>query len=92
MVLGYIPNLGLGKGKKQSVSSTMKVQDKYNCLHLITEQIKKIHLEGGFWTTIMGRQVCVVVSIHFIAGNMAGHNNLMGHNNSGNLEYTYQDC
>jgi hypothetical protein len=43
MVLEYIPNLGLGKGTKQAVSSTMKVQDKHNCLCLITEQIKKIH-------------------------------------------------
>ncbi len=67
MVLGYIPNLGLEKGTKQAVSSTMKVQDKHNCLHLRTEQIKKIHQEGGFWTTIIGGQVCVVVWIHFVA-------------------------
>ncbi len=48
MVLGYIPNLGLGKGTKQAVSSTMKVQDKHKCLCLIPEQIKKIYHEGGF--------------------------------------------
>jgi hypothetical protein len=92
MVLGYIPSLGLGKGTKQAVSSTMKVQDIYNCLHLITEQIKKIHQEGGFWTTIMGQQFRVVVWIHFIAGNMAGHNNLVGHYNSGKIKFIYWDC
>jgi hypothetical protein len=92
MVLGYIPNLGLGKGTKQAVSSTMKVQDKYICLHLITEQIMKIHQKGGFWTTIMGQQVCVVVWIHLVAGDTAGHNNLMGHYNSGKVRYIYQEC
>jgi hypothetical protein len=92
MVLGYIPNLGLGKGTKQAVSSTMKVQDKHNCLCLIIVKIEKIHLEGGFWTTIMGRQVRVVVWIHFIAGDMAGHINLVGHYNSGKVNHIYWDC
>jgi hypothetical protein len=32
MVLGYIPNLGLGKGTKQVLSSIMEVQDKHSCL------------------------------------------------------------
>jgi hypothetical protein len=92
MVLGYITNLGLGKGTKQAVSSTMKEQDKHNRLCLITEQIKKIHQEGGFWTTIMGQQVPVVVWIHFIAGEMAGHNSVVGHYNSGRVKYIYWDC
>ena len=64
----------------------MKVHDEYNCFYLITEQIKMIHQEGGFWTTIVGQQVCVVVWIHFIAGDMAGHNNLVGHYNSGKVK------
>jgi hypothetical protein len=61
MVLGYVPNLGLGKGTKQAVSTIIKVQDKHNCLYLITEQIKKIHPEGGFWTTIglTGLHCCI---------------------------------
>ncbi len=92
MVLGYIPNLGLGKGTKQAVSSNMKVQDKHNCLYLITEQFTKIYLEGGFWTAIMGRKVWVVVWIHFIAGDMACHSNLVGHYNAGKVQYIYWDC
>ncbi len=92
MVLGYISNLGLGKGMKQAVSSTMKVQGKHNCFCLITEQIKKIHQEGGFWTTIMGQQVRVVVWIIFIAGDMAGHNNPVGHYDSGKVKHIYWDC
>ncbi len=44
MVLGYVPNLGYGKGTANvSHTSEMKLQDKHNCLSLITNQIKQIH-------------------------------------------------
>ncbi len=92
MVLGYIPNLGLAKGKAKSQSSLARLQDKHDCLRLITEQIVHIHNNGGFWTTIMGRKVCVVVWIHFIAGDTSGHNNLVGHMNGGRPQYIYRDC
>jgi hypothetical protein len=48
MVLGYIPNLGYGKGKVKKQTAEMKLQDEHNCLLLITNQIIKIHEEGGF--------------------------------------------
>ena len=48
IVLGYIPNIGYGKEKAKKQSSEMKSQDEHNCLSLITNQIKKIHEEGGF--------------------------------------------
>ena len=57
MVLGCIPNLGLGKGKAKKQTAEMKLQDEHNCLSLITNQIIKIHEEGGFWTEVMGRCV-----------------------------------
>ena len=81
MVLGYIPNLGNGKGKAKKQTAEMKLQDEHNCLSLITNQIIKIHEEGGFWTEVMGRRVCVKLWIHFIAGDTSGHNNLVGHMN-----------
>ncbi len=59
MVLGYIPNLGYGKGKEKKQTAEMKLQDEHNCLSLFTNQINKIHEEGGFWTEVMGRRVCV---------------------------------
>jgi len=46
----------------------MKLQDEHNCLSLITNKIKQIHDEGGFWTTVMGRRISVRVWIHLIAG------------------------
>ena len=92
MVLGYIPNLSHGKGTKNRQSSTLKLQDEHNCLKLITKQIIKIHEEGGFWTTVMGRKVRVVVWIHFIAGDTSGHNNIVGHMNGSNAKYPFRDC
>ncbi len=93
MVLGYIPNLGFGKGKAKKQTSDMKLQDEHNCLSLITNQIIKIHNEGGFWTEVMGR-VCVKLWIHLIAGDTSGHNNnnIVGHMNGGHPKYIYRDC
>jgi hypothetical protein len=60
----------------------MKLQDEHNCLSLITNQIIKIHEEGGFRTAVMGWcVVCVKLWIHFIAGDTSGHNSLVGHMN-----------
>jgi hypothetical protein len=77
MVLGYIPNLGYGKGKAKKQTAEMKLQDERNCLSLITNQIIEINQEGGFWTEVMGQRVCVKLWIHFIAGDTSRHNNLV---------------
>ena len=92
LVLGYIPNLGHAKGKAKKQSATSRLQDEHNCLRLITNQIAQIHSDGGFWTTVMGRKVRVVVWIHFIAGDTKGHNDLVGHYNGGQPKYIYRDC
>jgi hypothetical protein len=70
----------------------MKLQDKHNRLSLITNQIKQIHDEGGFWTTVMGRRVSLRVWIHLIAGDTLGHNSFVGHVNGGLPKYLYRDC
>jgi hypothetical protein len=67
----------------------MKLQNEHNCLSLTTNQIIKIHKEGGFWTEVMGRHVCVKLWIYFIAGDTSGHNNLVGHMNGGWPKFTY---
>jgi hypothetical protein len=70
----------------------MKLQNEHNCLSLITNLIIKIHIEGGFWTEVMGQHVCVKLWIHFIAGDTSGDNNLVGHMNGGWAKFIYQDC
>jgi len=92
MVLGYIPNLGYGKGKAKRQTSTMRLQDEHDCLGLITQQIIKIQTNSGFWTEVMGKKVWVKVWIHFIFGDTSGHNDLVGHMNGSNMKYPYHDC
>ncbi len=89
MVVGYIPNLGYGKGKAKKQTAEMKLQDEHNCLSLITNQIVKIHEVGGFWTEVMGQRVCVNLWIHFIAGDTSGQNNLIGHMNGGEPKFIF---
>ena len=91
-VLGYIPNLAHGKGKNDDESAKDKLQDEHNCLHLITGQLKQIHEDGGIWTEVMGRRVCVKVWIHIISGDTSGHNNVCGHYNASNSNCPYRDC
>ncbi len=55
----------------------MKLEDEHNSLSYITNQIINIHEEGGFWTEVMGRCMCVKLWIHFIAGDTSGLNNLV---------------
>ncbi len=79
MMLGFIPNLGYGKGKAKKQTAKVTLQDEHNCLSLITNQVIRIHEEGGFWTEAMRQRVCVKLWIHLIAGDTSGHNNLVGH-------------
>jgi hypothetical protein len=73
------PILDMEKEKQKKQTAEIKLQDEHNCLSLITNQIIKIHEEGGFWTEVMGGCVCVKLWIHFIAGDTSKHNNLVGH-------------
>ena len=70
----------------------MRLQDEHDCLALFTKQIIQIQTNGGFWTEVMGKKVCVKVWIHFITGDTSGHNNLVGHMNGSNMKYPYRDC
>jgi hypothetical protein len=49
------------KKEKQKQTAEMKLQDEHNCLALTTNQIIKIHEEGGFWTEVMERHVCEIM-------------------------------
>jgi hypothetical protein len=70
----------------------MKLQDKLNCLSLLTNHITNIHKIGGFWTEVIGWHVSVKIWIHYIAGGTLGHNNIVGHMNGGRPKFIYQDC
>ena len=92
-VLGYVPNLGYGKGKTNRQPSTVKLQDEHNCLRQVTKQLIFIMQKGGIHTTIMGRKVRVMPWLHIITGDNSGHNDLVGHyNGGGKTGHPFRDC
>ena len=79
-MLGYVPNLKLGKEKSCRQSSISKLQEEHDCLCPLLIQLKNIVDEGGLRTQVMGRQVTVKPWLHCCCGDTAGHNKLCGHN------------
>ena len=93
VTLGYVPNLGHGKGKANQQTSRDKLQDQHNCIRVITQQLAQLRDEGYFWTRVMGKIVKVVVWIHMITGDTSGHNELCGkYNSNGNTQCPYRCC
>ena len=80
-VLGFVPNLSYGKGKHHKAPSREKLQDQHNCLKVILWSISIIANNGGFKTTILGREVTVKPWIHFVIGDASGNNELCGQYN-----------
>ena len=92
-VLGFVPNLSYGKGKHQKAPSREKLQDQHNCLKSILGSLSIIGKNGGFRTTILGREVTVKPWVHFVIGDASGNNELCGHYNvHGNCSRPYRDC
>ena len=91
-VLGYVPNLTLGKGGSSVQTSIQKVQDEHNCLKHIFDQIATKYNDGGIKTNVMGRQVTLKIWIHLITGDTSGHNDLCGHVNSGSSNIPIRNC
>jgi hypothetical protein len=46
MVLGYIPNLGYGKGKAKKQTAEMKLQDEHNCVCVCNHPLLQLSLVG----------------------------------------------
>ena len=79
-VLGYCPNLGVGKGKNHSANTALKCQDEHNVLKEVFSSLR-LMIEKGFKTVIFGKEVNVKVWIHCVIGDAAGNNVLCGHYN-----------
>jgi hypothetical protein len=92
--LSYIPNLSYGKNKADKRNTTDKVQDEHRCLSVALESIKEIHRMGGFYATVMGREVKIKVWIHFFIGDTEGFNKWLGHypGNKRQVSRPYRDC
>jgi len=91
-VLGYVPNMSLGKSKSDSQKSKDKVQAEHDCLRPVVNQVKEIYENGGIKTKVMGRHVNVVIWIHIITGDTSGHNDLCGHMNASSTKLPVRTC
>ncbi len=89
---GLYPQSWIQKRKSKKTDSWDEITGWTQLSFINNNQIIKTHEDGGFWTEVMGRRVCVKLWIHFIAGDTSGHNNLVGHMNGGWPKFIYQDC
>jgi hypothetical protein len=72
-LLGYTPNLSYGKNKADRTMTLEKIQDEHTCLSIVYRSLREIHRNGGFTTSVMGREVNVKIWIHFFIGDTEGN-------------------
>ncbi len=56
-----------------------KIQGEHICLSIVFRSLREIHENGGFTTTVMGREVNAKVWIHFFIGDTEGNNTWLCH-------------
>jgi hypothetical protein len=75
--IGYIPNLGCGRGTSNKTHTRDKIQDEHSCISFAF-QSQKINKENGFQCVVLGRTVHVKVWIHYFIGDTKGNNKWLG--------------
>jgi hypothetical protein len=64
--IGYIPNLGYGRGTFNKTQTRDKIQDEHTCISFAIQSLKNINKENGFKCVVLGHTVLVKVWIHFL--------------------------
>jgi hypothetical protein len=101
--IAYIPNLDQNNVSdldtdqetipRNPSTAEDSLKDEQKCLGIALHSLKKVHRQGGFLTTVLGRPVHVRVWIHFLVGDTHGNNRWVAHyNSSGKLKRPYRDC
>ncbi len=92
--IGYIPNLGYGRGTSNKTHTTDKIQDEHSCISFACQSLKNINKENGFQCAVLGRTVCVKVWIHYFIGDTKGNNKWLGQypGNREGVRCPYLDC
>jgi hypothetical protein len=52
--IGYIPNLGYGRGTSNETHTRDKIQDEHSCISLAFQSLKNINKENGFQCVALG--------------------------------------
>ena len=90
-ILGYIPNLGVGKGKNDTTKTAQKMQDEHSCLSVVLRSLRDLS-KKTYTANIFGVKRNVKFWIHCVVGDTSGNNVLCGHYNSSNSTFPYRDC
>jgi hypothetical protein len=59
--IGYIPNLGYGRGTSNKTHTRGQIQDEHSCNSFAFQSLKNINKEYGFQCVVLGRTVRVKV-------------------------------
>ncbi len=92
--IGYIPNLGYGRGTSNKTQKRDKIQDEHSCISFAFQSLKNINKENGFQCVVLGCTVCVKVWIHYFVGDTEGNNKWLGQypGNREGVRSPYHDC
>jgi hypothetical protein len=92
--IGYIPNLGYGRGTSNITHTRDKIQDEHSCISFAFQSLKNINKENGFQCFVLGRTVHVKVWIHYFIGDTEGNNKWLGQypGNREGVRCPYCDC
>jgi hypothetical protein len=72
--IGYIPNLGYGRGTSNKTQTRDKIQDEHSFISFSFQSLKNINKENGFKCAVLGRTVHVKVWRHYFIGDTKGNN------------------
>jgi hypothetical protein len=92
--IGYIPNLGYGRGTSNKTHTRDKIQDEHSCISFVFQSLKNINKENGFQCVVLGHTVRVKVWIHYFIGDTKGNNKWLGQypGNREGVRHQYCDC
>jgi hypothetical protein len=91
--IGYIPNLGYGRGISNKTHTRDTIQDEHSFISFAFQSLKNINTENCFQCVVLGRTVHVKVWIHYFIGDTEGSNKWLGqyHDREG-VRCPYRDC
>ncbi len=92
--IGYILNIGYGRGTSNKTHTRDKIQDEHYCISFTFQSLKNINKENGLWCVVLGHTVHVKVWIHYFIGDTKGNNKWLGQypGNREGVRRLYCDC
>ncbi len=92
--IGYILNLGYGRGTSNKTQTRDKIKVEHSCISFAFQSLKHINKENEFQCVVLGRTVHVKVWIHYFIGDTEGNSKWLGQypGNREGVRPPYCDC